>query len=49
MLIEHANLLLPSDEKEGGDLFGSNALPKFIFRPEDPLGIDHRGGGFDTV
>ncbi len=39
------NLLLPGDEKEGGDLLGVNALPKVIFRPVNPLRINH-GGGF---
>jgi hypothetical protein len=44
-LINDANLLLPGDKKEGGDLLGVDALPKVIFRPVNPLGINH-GGGF---
>ncbi len=30
-LVNDANLLFPSDEKEGGDLLGFNALPKVNF------------------
>ncbi len=41
--IDYTNLLFPGNEKDGGDLFGGKAS-EFVFRPEDPLGID-RGGG----
>ncbi len=30
-LVNDANLLFPSDEKEGGDLLGFDALPKVNF------------------
>jgi hypothetical protein len=43
-LINYTNLLLPGDEKEGGDLLGVNALPEIIFRPVNPLGINCGGG-----
>ena len=42
--IDDTNLLFSGSEKDGGDLFRSKALFEFVFRPEDPSGID-RGGG----
>ena len=43
-LVYQTDLLLPGDEKEGGDLVWGDALPKFARRPEGPVGIDFRGG-----
>jgi hypothetical protein len=43
--VDHADLLFSIDEEEGGDLFGSDALPKFILGPEDPFsGLTVEGG-----
>ena len=43
-LVDHAYFFLASDEDDGGDLIGGEALLQIAFRPEDPLGIDHGGG-----
>jgi hypothetical protein len=43
-LVDHGYFFFASNKDDGGDLVGGDALFEIAFGPEDPLGVDHRGG-----
>jgi hypothetical protein len=47
-LLDHGYFFFASNKDNGGNLVRGNALFEIAFGPEDPLGVDHKGG-LDTV